>query len=124
MILKKEVIERMSKELSLPFTGVEQDWDIEMANSKRIGSFLEFYTQNDLSNDEKIAIMALIIASYDDFLNENDLEIDTKWNEIKKILGSEKIIFNELVNYWSLNNEEDKSNLFRITPLIKSILRN
>jgi len=42
MILKKEIIEQLSNELALPFTGIEQDWDIEMADSNRINDFLEF----------------------------------------------------------------------------------
>jgi hypothetical protein len=63
MILKKEIIEQLSKELSLPFTGLEQDWDIEMADSNRINDFLEFYQQNNLSADKKVAMMSLILAS-------------------------------------------------------------
>jgi hypothetical protein len=121
MILKREIIEQLSKELSLPFTGIEQDWDIEMANSSRINDFLKFYQQNNLSLGKKNAVMSIILASYEDFLNENNLDIDYRWNEIKAILGSEKVIFTNLIAYWSLNNEIDKDNLFRITPLIRNI---
>ena len=46
MIFKKEIIEHISKQLSLPFTGTEQDWDLEMANSNRIDDFLRFYKKN------------------------------------------------------------------------------
>lgn len=121
MILKKEIIEQLSKELSLPFTGIEQDWDIEMANSSRISEFLKFYQQNNLSTDEKVAIMSLILASYENFLNENDLEIDYRWNEIKTILESEKSIFIDLVAYWSLRNEIKEDNFFQITPLMRNV---
>lgn len=119
MILKKEIIEQISKELSLPFTGMEQDWDIEMANSNRINDFLKFYIESDLSNNKKIAVMSLILASYDNFLNDNDLEIDERWNKIKLILESEKVIFADLINYWSLDNEV--TDIFRITPLLRTI---
>lgn len=119
MILKKEIIEQLIKELSLPYTGIEQDWDIEMADSNRINEFLEFYYQNDLSTDKKVAVISLVLASYEDFLNENDLEIDNRWDDIRSILESERVIFVDLINYWSLSNDED--NLFRITPLIRSI---
>jgi hypothetical protein len=122
MILKKEVIEQLSKDLSLSFTGIEQDWDLEMANSKRIKEFLIFYKQNDLTIDKKVALMSLILSSYDDFLNENNLEIDDKWEEIKQILEIEKIIFVDLINYWELNNDIEKDNLYRITPLIRKII--
>lgn len=121
MILKKEIIEQLSKELLLPYTGIEQDWDIEMANSNRINDFLKFYQQNDLSVDKKIAVMSLILASYEDFLNENDLEIDDRWNDVSSILESERVIFVDLINYWSLSNEVEEDNLFRITPLMRNI---
>src|SRR5690606_26829963 len=105
MILKKKIIEQLSKELLLPYTGIEQDWDIEMADSNRINDFLKFFQQNDLSVDEKIAVMSLILASYEDFLNENDLEIDNRWKDVSSILETERVIFVDLINYWSLNNE-------------------
>ncbi|SEK54568.1 hypothetical protein [Parapedobacter koreensis] len=120
MILKKEIIKQLSKELLLPFTGIEQDWDIEMANSKRIDEFIKFYKESHLCDDKKVAVMSLILSSYDDLLNENNLEIDDRWNEIKSILESERIIFIDLIDYWSLSNEVEE-NLFRITPLMRNI---
>ncbi|TJZ60058.1 hypothetical protein FAZ15_14330 [Sphingobacterium olei] len=121
MILKKEALEQLSKELSLPFTGAEQDWDIEMADSQRINDFLEFYHRRDVSTDNKVAVMSLVLASYEDFLNENDLQTDESWDAINLILESEKAIFIDLINYWSLSNEFEEENIFRITPLIRSI---
>lgn len=121
MILKREIIEQLSKELMLPYTGLEQDWDLEMADPNRINDFLEFYHQHDLPTDRKKALMSLVLASYEDFLNENDLEVDDRWNHIKIILESEKLAFIDLINYWSLSNEVEQDNLFRITPLIRNI---
>jgi hypothetical protein len=121
MILKKEIIEQLSKELSLPYTGIEQNWDIEMANSNRINDFLEYYQQNNLSVDKKVAVMSLILASYEDFLNESDLAIDDRWDKIESMLKSKRVIFVDLINYWTLCNEVDEDNLFRITPLIRNI---
>ena len=121
MILKKQTIERLNKELSLPFTGIEQDWDLEMASFKRIDDFLNFYKDSYLSNDEKVALMSLILASYDDFLNEHELSIDDKWNYLREELVKEKTIFAELLNYWALDNELSDQNLFKITPLIRMI---
>lgn len=121
MIQKEEIIKQLSKSLSLPFTGTEQDWEIEMANSNRINDFLKYYQQNNLSSDEKVALMSLILASYEDFLNENNLKIDVRWNQIKSILESERVIFVDLIDYWILDNENIKDNLFRITPLLRNI---
>ncbi|UTA66459.1 hypothetical protein [Emticicia sp. 21SJ11W-3] len=121
VIIKKEIVEQLSKELSLPYTGIEQDWDIEMANSNRINDFLNFYHQNDLSADKRVAVMSLTLVSYEDYLNEYDLDIDDRWNEIKLILESKRMIFIDLIDYWSLNNEIREDNLFRITPFMRNV---
>lgn len=119
MILKKAILEQLSKKLSLPFTGVEQDWEIEMANSNRIDEFIKFYKENDLSEDMKMATMALILASYDDFLNDKNLTNDDRWNEIKLELNYRKTLFNGLIEYWSMQDEIEE--VFKITPLIREI---
>ncbi|MGE8299104.1 MAG: hypothetical protein ACN6OW_05980 [Sphingobacterium paramultivorum] len=58
------------------YIGREQDWDIEMVDSNRKNEFIDLYHQYDLGFEEKVALMSLITASYDDFLNENNVEID------------------------------------------------
>ena len=118
MIPKKETIATLSKKLSLPYTGTEQDWDIEMADSSRIKEFIDLYHQYDLAFEERVALISLIIASYDDFLNENNVEIDCRWDAIKAMLAKDRIHFVELINYWSLYNETD---IFRITPLMRTV---
>jgi hypothetical protein len=118
MIPKKETIVVLSKKLSLPYTGTEQDWDIEMADSNRINEFIDLYHQYDLTFEERMALMSLIIASYDDFLNERDIEIDYSWDAIKAMLVKDRIHFVELINYWSLYNETD---IFRITSLMRTV---
>lgn len=121
MILKKEIIEQLSKELLLPYTGIEQDWDIEMADSKRIDEFIDFYCHKDLSVDKRIAVISLILSSYEDFLSENDLKVDHRWNTIRFILESERDICFDLIEHWSFSNEIENNDEFRITSLIKDI---
>ncbi len=118
MIHKKETIAKLSKKLSLPYTGTEQDWDIEMADSNRINEFIDLYHQYDLAFEERVTLMSLIIASYDNFLNENNLEIDCRWDSINAMLAKDRIHFAELINYWSLYNETE---IFRITSLMRTV---
>lgn len=119
MILKRKAIDYLNKELSLPFTGVEQDWEIEMADSSRLEEFIIFYEKSHLNIEEKRALMSLIIASYDDMLNE--CENKSLWNRIAVCIVSEKQIFSDILSYWKLDNEEIEENLFNITPLIRGI---
>jgi len=89
-----------------------------MADSNRINEFIDLYHQYDLVFEERVALMCLIIASYDDFLNENNVAIDFRWGSIKAMLAKDRIHFVELINYWSLSHETD---IFRITPLMRTV---
>ncbi|WP_333624732.1 hypothetical protein [Sphingobacterium siyangense] len=55
MIQKKETIAILNKKLSLPYTGTELDWDIEMADFNRINEFIDLYHQYDLAFQESLA---------------------------------------------------------------------
>lgn len=117
MIIRKEIIEQLSKKLSLPYIGIEQDWDVELADKNRVDEFISYYNENDLSTEMKYATISIILASYDDFLTDKELDSDYRWYEIEKILKSEKEVFRELIVYWAVDSEME--NLFRITPLIR-----
>lgn len=119
MILRQETLERLSKLLNLPFTGAEQDWDVEMADQNRIDEFIIFYNEVELTEEMKYATMSLIVASYDDFLNSQELDKDDRWDEIKKLLISEKTVFKDLIEYWAI--ESEAIDLFRVTPLIREV---
>ena len=122
MILQKNSIESISQLFNLPYTGIEQDWDIEMATPSRIDEFIRFYPRLDLTNSEKSALMALIFASYDELLKENMLECEI-WKKIKFYIQKEKELFQELVDYWALPNEQNIDNLFNITPITRKLRR-
>lgn len=123
IILRKEAIEYINKIFSFQYMGIEQDWELEMANCSRINEFISFYVNTQLSVDRKRALMALILASYDDLLNEINLDtyIGEIWSEIKHILESEKKIFGDLITYWSCEGEINPDNYFKLTPLIRKI---
>lgn len=120
MVFKKSSIESISQLFNLPYTGIEQDWDIEMATPSRVKEFIRFYPRLNLSNSEKNTLMALIFASYDELLNESTVEYEI-WEKIKSHIQREKEIFQELVEYWALPNEKDANNLFNITPKTRKL---
>jgi len=121
MILDRKAIESLNSKLSLPITGLEQDWDVELADPKRLGEFISFYQRTALSFDEKKALMSLILASYDELLNKNGISKNELWHEIASLIRSEKELFRELLDYWALKKEIDPENYFKLTPLIRGI---
>ena len=121
MILDRKAIESLNSKLSLQITGLEQDWDVELADPKRLGEFISFYQRTALSFDEKKALMSLILASYDELLNKNGISKNELWHEIASLIRSEKELFRELLDYWALKKEIDPENYFKLTPLIRGI---
>lgn len=121
VLLKKEAIESLNDKLSLPATGIEQDWEVELADPNRVTEFLSYYKNHTLSSDEKKALMSLILASYDDFLHEKNSNTVQIWNDIKQTIESDHDLLTDLINYWSLPDEADSQNWFKITSLIRNI---
>ena len=114
-------MESLNNKLSLPATGIEQDWEVEMAAPNRVGEFLSYYKSHPLPSNEKKALMSLMLASHDEFLNGKDLDADQFWNDIEQTIESDHGLLNELLNYWGLPGEDDPKSWFKITPLIRKL---
>jgi len=118
MILDEGSIKFISEKLKLPYSEDNQDWDLEMANYERLDDFISLYSE-ELNVAQKRALMSLILASFEDFLNKRGMLSDI-WSKIKSILISENEIFKDLLDYWGVNEKND-NDCFRITSLLKSI---
>lgn len=124
ILFDRKVIEFLNEQLLLPFDSLVQDWDIEMADASRIIEFITFYKNNSLSKLEKKGLMSLIIASFDDYLNENnnENEIENLWNLISVLIQNELELFLELIQYWSSKNEAEDS--FKIARYLETLPQN
>ena len=60
--------ERLSAALGINFEAHVQRWEIQRANGARTEEFLDYYDRcQQLSDDDKFALMGLIVASFDDW---------------------------------------------------------
>lgn len=102
-----------------------QDWDIELADANRIEEFTSFYQNNKLSNEIKLALMALIIASYDDLLDYGtEIHVNALWDRIKQLIMNDIKLFNSLLCYWSCIGTTADEYLFKVTPQIRDLYYN
>jgi hypothetical protein len=111
-------IGRLSAELGLAKVG--QDWDIEAADAYRVAEFLDYYDSHQLNDDERFALMSLVVASYDDRLpsgQDGGLE-----GRIVARLQAKFGVLNYLVQYWALPDEDDPENTFKFTPIARRIM--
>ena len=112
-------MKELGKLLSIEIHDWMQDWDITCADAYRLDDFCDIYENHFLSLLQKVELMRLIIASYDDGLNET--QFDFSWERINRLLEIDYVIHKEIIEYWSLLDEKDEENLFEVTPLIRVI---
>ena len=97
-----------------------EDWDIELADADRVKEFLDAYDY-DLSHDIKLALMALILASYDDYIGKDKRDVSLE-ARIKTIIDVDKNLFIGLLKYWAVEDEQDAKKCFNLTPFVRDLL--
>jgi hypothetical protein len=116
-----EAIKKLNALLDLPYREGMQDWDIELADPSRIQEFCYVYERENLDSNEKQALMALIIASYNNYIEERGNEIFL-WNRVAALLRRELDLHKSTLLYWLCDDNEEVIGGFAITPLIKALL--
>lgn len=116
-----EAIEKLNMLLDLPYMDWMQDWDIQLADSNRIQEFCDAYEQENLDSNEKQALMALIIASYNNYLEERGNEM-VLWDKIAALLRQDFDLHKPTLLYWLCDDNEEVIGGFAITPLVKALL--
>jgi hypothetical protein len=121
VILDRTAINQLNSRLNLPATGNEQDWEIELANPNRLNDFIDFFESKELNNNEKLALMALLLASYEEGIS-NRIVSTILWNNIEKLIVKDKEIYQDLLEYWTLS-ENNEPETFNITPFIRRLIQ-
>ncbi|NVM62235.1 hypothetical protein FHW88_000511 [Mucilaginibacter sp. SG538B] len=122
MFFNKETITQVNELLHLKASGDEQEWPLEVADSDRIIEFLYLAEMLDIWFQIRYAFIALILYSYDKYLGEHSDHDKYLWDRIEKLLDRDAGRFNELLNRWALWDVEDDTDLFRLTPLVRTYL--
>jgi len=97
-----------------------QDWPLEVADADRIGEFLILYEQGNLSSDDRFALMALVVASFDDWLSAGGTN-GSVLRRIQEHLTAEISLHEPTIHYWCQFDESDPESLFWATPFMRKI---
>jgi len=115
-----KAITSLIKKLNLPQQEpYSQDWEYEVANSKRILDFIECYENNN-DDDEKFTLMMIIIGSCNDALIESNLN-EALWERVKACLVRDNNLHKDTINYWALEDYDKLEDCFEITSRIREI---
>lgn len=113
-----EAKEKFSTLFDLGARGDEQDWEVQLADPSKLTAFLDCYERCDLSEDEKITLMLLIIASFDDYLYRTAPGAIGK--RIKALLTTDIHLHSATVEYWASWDVEEEDS-FACSPLMRAI---
>ena len=116
------VEQQLSQQLGLPWHKPMQDWDLTCANSHRIHEFLAYYQHSTCSDDERFALMQLIMASFDDFLEEYERMDVSLWDVASSLLHQSCNLHITTIYHWALpwhKNNTDRH--YKLTPYIRPI---
>lgn len=92
----REAIATLNRVLHLPATGREQDWNIELADPDRASEFAAYLENGELNDEEKLALMALILGALEDLAQRE--EVPAKLTDrVNRLLRSDKTLYKELI---------------------------
>lgn len=104
--------------LSLAASGEEQDWEIELADYRRIEELVDFYTQSDLPQDCTEALTALILASFEDACWVSQFDED-QWRRFSAIVRSDRDRLEDVLMPWAVVADNDK---YAISERVEALL--
>ena len=96
-----------------------QDWEIEISDPNRLVEFPEVYKNKSRNEEDRCTLMTLIVSSFEDsMVDETNEEM---WNTIRRHLLTEFQLHQYTIHYWCCAEETDAKNVFRVTPLMRSV---
>jgi len=120
----KDAIDSLIKKLGLPEAAKHsQDWEHEVADSKRILEFVLCYENDILDEDEKFTLMIILIDSCNEALAEEGILDETLWARVKLCLIKDEKIHKDTIDYWILHDCDDVDDWFYITPFVREIYK-
>ncbi|MDR6182126.1 hypothetical protein [Asaia bogorensis] len=100
--------------LDLPSTGREQDWEIELADSHRIGEFIKKFIERPLKEDVMLAIFAIIISSFNDSLVDGSFSIKDWVFFVDHMIGDLPAIeASGVLDIWNCKSSRDQYEICR-----------
>jgi hypothetical protein len=100
----------------------EQDWAILVADHSRLDAFLSAYDDHEFDDDDRFAMMEVIVASLDEGA-QGDTDIGEPWRRAAAFLRRDWRLHAATLSYWSQGDDPDPDHQFAITPRIREVWR-
>lgn len=117
---KQNEIQQLNKLFGFSATGDEQDWEIEFSDENRVEEFFSAYVDADLSQSQKMSVMQLVLASFDELIYAGQ-DNEHLWQKIAAVLVKDQHIHKYTIEYWCCEGETLEENMFPTTHKIRSV---
>jgi hypothetical protein len=114
----KKAIELIADKLNLPNDTAMQDWAYEVTNADNIDNYI-FYYKEIINEDEKFALMQLIIQATEDQRNEEQFK--NYCNKIKPLLITDFKTHEYTIYYWCCFENNSIEDCWKISPMMREL---
>lgn len=114
----ENAINYLNEKLRLPASGSEQDWEIELADHRRIEEFIRVHEATVETVDVQQALVALLVASFEDALWKGSFDKQL-WLKTEEIVSANTELYKPVLKQWIRDADGDG---FRISTMIEGLL--
>ena len=97
-----------------------QDWEIEQSDGRRLMEFIDAYDTLVLDDDERFALMGLIVASSHDALDFYGLT-NSQWRLVHDRLVADASLHASTIYYWCCVDATCDDECFTLTPRMRLV---
>ena len=118
-IVTRKAIEDLTRNLNLQYTLSDyQDWEFIVGKPENIEKYINYYT-TEVDEDNKFAVMEIIIQATEDQTTENEF---LKYLKIVRKLLKENFCLHEYsVFYWSCFENENIEDCWKVSPYMRDL---
>ena len=115
----RDAIEKLALLFDLPNNDGMQDWEWEVADSERIDEFLEVYSMDSITDDERFVLLEMLLQSFED--SEIDIENDIRWQSLLELINKYFKIHSYTIWYWSCFDTPEVEHRWRISKYMRNV---
>ena len=97
-----------------------QDWEIELADGQRLAEFIDAYYTLARDDDERFALMGLIVASSHDALDFYGLT-SSQWQRVHDRLVADANLHASTIYFWCCTNATCDDKCFTLTSRMRRV---
>jgi len=120
--LTAAAIAKLNRMLQLPAEGAEQDWELQLGDAARLDEFVRVYETAELDDEDRRALMSLIVASADAALGAGTPG-PPEQARIAALLVRDAHLHRTLLDYWSQGDVDEPEAQFLISPWMREVRR-